>query len=124
MLTPPPVDPERLCEEKGARIPNRSVSNTKLYKLACLQVGEEKNVAVLDTWKLFLGDKECTPENTRDFLNDGLHLDVKGNMKISEGIISSIKSLWPEIMPNELEAPVIWHDKVDPKKLTLCNRPF
>ena len=94
------------------------MSNTNLYRLACLEIGKEESIPALDTWKLFLGDKECTPETTREILIDGLHLDIKGNMMLADGIMECIKCLWPEILPDRLVEPVAWHDKVDPSNLT------
>lgn len=117
LITPPPVDPDRWCTHKGACIPDRSVSNTKLYKSACLEIGMSESIPVLDTWKLFLGDKDCTPETTKEILIDGLHLDIKGNTMLSDGIMECIKCLWPEILPDQLVEPVAWHDKVDPSNL-------
>ncbi len=76
-----------------------------------------RNIVVLDTWKLFLGEKECTPVTTKDMLVDGLHLDIKGNILVAEGIMDCIKSNWPEILPHRLIEPVVWHDKIDPKNV-------
>jgi lysophospholipase L1-like esterase len=117
LITPPPVDPERWCNHKGAATPDRSITNTNMYRSACLEIGMDKRVVVLDTWKLFLGDYECTPETTRELLVDGLHLDIKGNKLVAAGIMDCIKSNWPEILPEQLVEPVVWHDKVDPKNV-------
>ena len=126
MITPPPVDPERWSSLKSASIPDRSVSNTELYRHACLQVGKIKTVHVLDSWYLFLGDAECTSESTRDILVDGLHFDVKGNRLLGEGIMNAIEQIWPDILPLSLDEPVAWHDKIDPNHLpeSIFKRTF
>ena len=110
LITPPPVDPERWCQHKSASIPDRSVSNTRLYKDACLDVGANRNVVVLDTWKLYLGDEECTPVTVKNILVDGLHLDIKGNMMLADEILDCIKRNWPELF--DILPAVVWHDKI------------
>lgn len=88
-----------------------------LYRATCLEIGLEMNVVTLDTWKLFLGDQACTPETTKDILVDGLHLDVRGNIMLADGIMECIKVHWPEILPDKLLEPIAWHDRVDPNNI-------
>lgn len=117
LITPPPVDPERWCNHKSACTPDRTIENTNLYKCACLEVGIKMNVVVLDTWKLYLGDEECTRDTTREILVDGLHLDIKGNVMLADGIMDCIHANWPELKPDQLIEPVSWHDKIDPRDI-------
>lgn len=116
LITPPPIDADRCAQvrKKQGRRPDRDVQTTRSYRDACLDVGREMNVSVLDTWRLFLGEEiEHRVQTLERILSDGLHLDVIGNQILGNAVIDIIRSEWAEIAPESLEMMVPGHADID-----------
>lgn len=100
LVTPPPVsEPHRLEHAKdtyGIDLvlgSERTNEVTKLYAMACVDVGEMCGVPVVDMWSVCM---EKEPERYGDvFLNDGLHLTAEGNALVYESIVSVLEKRLP-----------------------------
>ncbi|KAI8902653.1 SGNH hydrolase [Globomyces pollinis-pini] len=107
LITPPPVD--------GAKWTDRTLSNTKMYRDACIGVAEELSVDYVDTWKEFLGNSLKFEQKLADELfDDGLHLASKANKLLYVAIIRKIKSKFPLLHPDILQPTLPWWADIDP----------
>ncbi|KAJ3103705.1 hypothetical protein HK100_004158, partial [Physocladia obscura] len=111
VITPTPVDPiawGNKCLAKGNKA-DRSIAHTRLYRDACITVGEEAKavwgnaLVLIDSWEVFLGKGkvEYEPEDVAELLSDGLHLAPKGNNLIAAAVLDTIKISWPDLDPDE-----------------------
>jgi len=87
-----------------------TVKKPGYYRDACLEVGSEMNVPVVETWRTFLGE---TLEPKKEILDqvfcDGLHLSKIGNSKLFAALKDTILKHWPELEPESIKMyPVHW----------------
>jgi len=76
-----------------SNIPSRDDERSKEYANVIREIGNSTpNTAVLDTW---IDEFSITVND----LSDGLHLNVSGNKKISEGIKNIIRTKFPQYIP-------------------------
>lgn len=122
LITPPPVDEWQLDGN------DRNAEHTAKYARACLQVGQELNLPVLDLWTIFMqkagwqhGSKEAlagskaAPRNEMlaDLLSDGLHFTNNGYDLMFDELVKVIREKLPDEVPEKL--PMIfpdWKDKL------------
>ncbi|KAJ3141380.1 hypothetical protein HK100_007416 [Physocladia obscura] len=121
LITPPPLDEDTwtAINLKYDSIPGRTAEHTRLYRDACIVTGQEarqfhgwgNDLAVIDTWELFLGrermEKVYAPEDVQDFYVDGLHFGQKGNQALAEAILKTIKNTWPELHPDSMQEKIV-----------------
>ncbi|XP_028405994.1 isoamyl acetate-hydrolyzing esterase 1 homolog isoform X2 [Dendronephthya gigantea] len=84
LITPPVMDEEawtKHCKLKGYTMALKN-STMELYAKACLEIGSELGVEVLDLWT-----ETQKVENWKKLLLDGLHLSVEGNRFVSQALI-------------------------------------
>lgn len=76
-----------------SNIPSRDDERSKEYADVIREIGNiTPNTAVLDTW---INEFSITVDD----LSDGLHLNVSGNKKISDGIKNIIRTKFPQYVP-------------------------
>ncbi|KAF9140012.1 hypothetical protein BGX30_007148 [Mortierella sp. GBA39] len=106
LVTPAPVDTEMWAASLAAiNLPlDRSNNITQEYAHACVEVGEELHVPVVDLWS----DIDCQVQGTcdlhesnrlPDFLMDGLHLKRLGNEVLYKGILNTVAHHYPHLHP-------------------------
>ncbi|KAI8892452.1 SGNH hydrolase-type esterase domain-containing protein [Globomyces pollinis-pini] len=91
LVTPPPVDEvkQQYC---------RLLNQTAFYRDACLQVGNEMQIPVIDTWPvLFPPSGKYTQEAADTVLADGIHFTSIGNDLIYEAIYTKILRFFPDL---------------------------
>ncbi|XP_066468203.1 isoamyl acetate-hydrolyzing esterase 1 homolog isoform X1 [Tiliqua scincoides] len=100
LVAPPPLHEktwEKECIAKGEKL-NRLNSITAEYAKACVKVGEDCGIAVIDLWTLM-------QKNNQDFsryLSDGLHLSGEGNNFLANQLWSVLEqrtSKLPMLLP-------------------------
>ncbi|KAG8445621.1 hypothetical protein GDO86_010413 [Hymenochirus boettgeri] len=77
LITPPPLhEPswEKQCCLKGSKL-NRSNVAAGLYAKACVQVGYQFGIDVVDLWS----EMQSSGQDFKVYLSDGLHLSAEGN---------------------------------------------
>ncbi|KAJ3352628.1 isoamyl acetate-hydrolyzing esterase [Entophlyctis luteolus] len=126
LITPPPVDPDAYkvkLESFGLSL-DHSIEQSRRYRDACLEAGEEasgweNDLAMIDTWELFLGrqETEYEAEEVRDCLSDGLHMSAKGNRLLGEALLAVIAGRWPELAPSALQHRAVTFDGIDVNNL-------
>ncbi|KAF9124125.1 hypothetical protein BG015_005158 [Linnemannia schmuckeri] len=106
LVTPAPVDTEMWAASLAAiNLPlDRSNNVTQQYAHACVEVGEELHVPVVDLWS----DIDCQIQRTcdlhesnrlSDFLMDGLHLKRLGNEVLYKGVLNTVAHHYPHLHP-------------------------
>ncbi|KAG0300367.1 hypothetical protein BGZ97_003265 [Linnemannia gamsii] len=106
LVTPAPVDTDMWAASLAAiNLPlDRSNNVTQQYADACVEVGEELHVPVVDLWS----DIDCQIQGTcdlhesnllPDFLMDGLHLRRLGNEVLYKGILNMVAHHYPHLHP-------------------------
>lgn len=76
------------------------------YAEACLQLGKDLNVPVVDTWGEF--QKEASWQT---LLNDGLHFSAAGQRKLGELVEQAIRANFPDFCPEKLQSDLpLWSD--------------
>ncbi|KDO18459.1 hypothetical protein SPRG_15168 [Saprolegnia parasitica CBS 223.65] len=86
LLTPPPID--------DTRIKSRSNAEAGKYAAACVAVGAERKVPVVDFWTAM--------QNMPHLLSDGLHFNRAGNIAAHALILSAIRQHYPALAPEAL----------------------
>lgn len=106
LVTPAPVD-DPTWEASLAGIGqslDRSNNVTQEYAQACVQVGEELHVPVVDLWS----DISCQLDGScelhessqlSDYLMDGLHLRRMGNDVLYKGVLNTVAHHYPQLHP-------------------------
>ncbi|KAF9430595.1 hypothetical protein BGZ94_005768 [Podila epigama] len=107
LVTPAPVDDTTL-EANFAAIgqPLDHANNiTQLYAQACVEIGKELNVPVVDLWS----DIMCQVDGSCDLhessqlshylMEDGLHLRRMGNEVLYMGILNAVAHRYPQLHP-------------------------
>ncbi|KAG0232557.1 SGNH hydrolase-type esterase domain-containing protein [Mortierella sp. GBAus27b] len=106
LVTPAPVHDamwEASLEAANLTL-DRSNSITKEYVDACVQVGEELHVPVVDVWT----DITCQIEGTcelhesdllEDYMMDGFHLRRMGNEVLYKGVMNAVAKHYPHLHP-------------------------
>ncbi|KAG0333582.1 hypothetical protein BG000_009042 [Podila horticola] len=106
LVTPAPVD-DSTWEASLAGIGqslDRSNNVTQEYAQACVQVGEELHVPVVDLWS----DISCQLDGScelhessqlSDYLMDGLHLRRMGNDVLYKGVLNTVAHRYPQLHP-------------------------
>ncbi|KAJ3006344.1 UNVERIFIED_CONTAM: hypothetical protein HDU68_004148 [Siphonaria sp. JEL0065] len=90
------------------------LQSVKKYRDVCLEVGLElseryENVGLLDTWELFVPGKEYEsvdfdPTRWRHlFWDDMLHLGKEGNALLEQGVLETVRRLWPQLAPENVK---------------------
>ncbi|KAG0271517.1 hypothetical protein BGZ95_000667 [Linnemannia exigua] len=106
LVTPAPVHTEMWGASLAAiNLPlDRSNNVTQEYAHACVEVGEELHVPVVDLWS----DIDCQIQGTcnlhesnllQDYLMDGLHLRRLGNEVLYKGILNTVAHHYPHLHP-------------------------
>ena len=102
LITPPPIWEERLERSnigKGKRIAlDRTNERTKKYASACISVGKQFDVPVLDAWTGLEGQSN----NREQYLSDGIHLNAKGNHQLFELFKNMLLERLPNWLPDKL----------------------
>ncbi|ETV96037.1 hypothetical protein, variant [Aphanomyces invadans] len=85
LITPPSVDDILLAQY-------RSNARTGAYAAACIALGKQMNIPVVDLW---------TPTRHRvtTLLKDGIHFNREGNIVVHEIITAAIEDNFPMLMP-------------------------
>ncbi|KAJ3416555.1 hypothetical protein HDV05_001292 [Chytridiales sp. JEL 0842] len=124
LITPPPVDKRAELE--------RTLERVLEYRKACIQLVDEllrsetykKTLALFDCWSSIFETANPQPPFDLQKLNgvfyDGIHLDVKGNRLIGQGILKKVVEVWPELDAEKSEGwkmPVRNFDAFDPKSV-------
>lgn len=82
LITPPPVNTHQRAADLATRDPpkllDREFEVTRQYAEAVKDVGRKEQVPVVDMWTLLWDASGHVEENLSEFLEDGLHLNVKG----------------------------------------------
>ena len=98
LLTPPPVDEKALCKAFDIDSPDRTNELARAYGDMVKEVAaEDDNCAVVDTWDILGGEND----ERGQYLSDGLHLNGKGNQKVYEAMMQTIKEHFPQLAPME-----------------------
>ncbi|KAF9089280.1 hypothetical protein BGX23_006785 [Mortierella sp. AD031] len=106
LVTPAPVDTDMWGSSLAAiQLPlDRSNNVTEEYAQACVEVGNELHVPVVDLWT----DINCQVQGTcalyesnvlQDYLMDGLHLRRLGNEVLYKGIMNTVALHYPHLHP-------------------------
>ncbi|KAF9135141.1 hypothetical protein BGW39_004337 [Mortierella sp. 14UC] len=106
LVTPAPVHTEMWGASLAAiNLPlDRSNNVTQEYAHACVEVGEELHVPVVDLWS----DIDCQVQGTcdlhesnllQDYVMDGLHLRRLGNEVLYKGIMNTVAHHYPHLHP-------------------------
>ncbi|KAJ1393994.1 SGNH hydrolase-type esterase domain [Sesbania bispinosa] len=104
LITPPPIDEDaRLRHPYGENpqgLPERTNEAAGEYARACIAVGGECEIPVVDIWTKM----QQFPDWRRDYLSDGLHLTQGGNQVVFEELIRKLRDegLSLESMPVDL----------------------
>ncbi|KAJ3295204.1 hypothetical protein HDU79_009644 [Rhizoclosmatium sp. JEL0117] len=114
VITPPPLAARKCWEEYD-------FDSIKAYREACAEVGHElaqsnTSIGFLDTWPLFVPGREYDlpefdPASLQHLtVEDRLHLGPEGNRLLAQGVLDSIKTLWPELAPENVipRVPLNW----------------
>ncbi|KAJ3068580.1 hypothetical protein HDU98_008269 [Podochytrium sp. JEL0797] len=119
VMTPPPM----CAFEAGTHL----YKNALLYRAACteavesfhLQSWSHTHLALLNTWDVFLPSKEYenpdfdpSSEVLKQFFVDDLHLNVVGNERLFEGVVTGIARAWPHLAVEKLKDVVTNADEV------------
>ncbi|KAI8598189.1 SGNH hydrolase-type esterase domain-containing protein [Dissophora ornata] len=106
LVTPAPMD-DTMWEASLTAVNqtlDRSNSVTKEYVDACLEVGNDLKVPVVDIWS----DIQCQVDGTcelhesdqlQDYLMDGFHLRRMGNEVLYKGIMNAVAKHYPFLHP-------------------------
>jgi lysophospholipase L1-like esterase len=84
LITPPPVDHTKWS--------SRREGDVQKYAQGVLRLASELNVATVDLWR---GPHAISTDD----LVDGLHFNENGNRKVLAGVQDSIRSNFPDIIP-------------------------
>ncbi|CAM9947686.1 unnamed protein product [Laminaria digitata] len=98
LITPPPIHEGKWTKHRGVqeRDMDRKQEVTKSYATACIEVGEELSVKVIDTYTIMgAGD----PRLADIYLHDGVHFTSEGNRMLFEAIQGEVKRSFPELDP-------------------------
>ncbi|GBC06828.1 hypothetical protein RclHR1_07070010 [Rhizophagus clarus] len=101
LITPPPIDEEALLKHRG-KIDRKSEISAK-YAQTCVDLANELNVPVLNSWKLITDKVTLNNVALNDFLRDGLHFSSLGNETLFHEILDTIRKNWPELDPDNLK---------------------
>jgi len=106
LVTPGPVDDEmwRSSLEAIGEPVDRTNNVTREYVQACIQVGEEVHVPVVDIWSVVMCQVQGTCElhesdQLKDYLMNGLHPKRMGNEVIYKGIMNTVAHHFPHLHP-------------------------
>ncbi|KAL9603491.1 MAG: hypothetical protein Q9219_001178 [cf. Caloplaca sp. 3 TL-2023] len=120
LITPPPVNEWALEEsdEDGLKSGSkRTAEYTKLYADACMRIGRDLGLPVVDLWSSImfgagyepgqdqhLPGSKMTERNTflDDVLRDGLHFSPLGYELLFQAIMELIERQWPDQRPEQL----------------------
>lgn len=96
LLTPPPIHEDMLCRAFGIPLANRLNDLARQYgeRVKAVASADDK-CAVVDTWELLEGETEWRGK----YLSDGLHLNGEGNKRVHQGIMDTIRRLFPKVAP-------------------------
>jgi lysophospholipase L1-like esterase len=103
LFTPPPVDVEAWCKERGPPknngqpVNDRANDNAQRYGDIVKAVGKQANCSVLDTFDLLGGNGSV--EEYGKHLRDGLHLSESGNVLIYKGLLELLRDDYPHLLP-------------------------
>mmetsp|Transcript_16470 Transcript_16470/g.32197 ORF Transcript_16470/g.32197 Transcript_16470/m.32197 type:complete len:266 (+) Transcript_16470:29-826(+) len=128
VIAPPPVDVPRRLEfqkekygDKATGVAARSLELAKTYAEACVSVGSEMKIPVLNVCKLMIDKGDW-----KGYLNDGLHLSAEGNEFVFEALVALITKEYPDLRvttntkDGTKSCPALpkhfpWHDEIDYK---------
>jgi len=119
LITPPPVDEYGLEAAgllNGTTEVSRTADHTKKYADACVEVGREMKVPVLDLWSVLMtragwkqGDSalpgsKAEPKNAvlAEMLSDGLHFNPEGYRVLFQALMNTIETNWPKDSPQAI----------------------
>ncbi|PVV04704.1 hypothetical protein BB560_000785 [Smittium megazygosporum] len=125
LITPPTLNDDmwdKTLKSAGYSGKNRSNVITKQYADACIEIGNKFSIPVVNLWQAFTDTAEslknktdqtsfppgCTTDTSSSIfgydqlLIDGLHPNAKGNTLISELVLETINSHYPELSPSNL----------------------
>lgn len=108
MMTPPPVsEPHRMAHALttyGITLESSERTNevTRQYADACVEVGADLGVPVLNLWDIFMKDA-CYGDV---LLNDGLHLTAKGNELVYTSLEGVIDASFPHLKSDAMDLDV------------------
>jgi len=110
VLTPPPVDERMRLEhqkkkygEQATGILERTLDNTALYAIECLDIVKEKcdsRVCYVDVFSIMESHNDY---EISDFLSDGLHLSPLGNRIVFEHVLQVIEQKLCSFAPGALK---------------------
>jgi lysophospholipase L1-like esterase len=106
LVTPPPVD---------RKINDRSFENTLKYRTVVLEVAQQLQVPVVDTYVTFLGNVEYNQKLLDQKLIDGLHFNAQGNREYEYQVLLKLMEIGLD--PNRIKGKVVRWDEVDSTKL-------
>mmetsp|Transcript_22551 Transcript_22551/g.53234 ORF Transcript_22551/g.53234 Transcript_22551/m.53234 type:complete len:263 (+) Transcript_22551:84-872(+) len=102
LFTPPPVDQKAwddyCVSEFGCTSP-RTNDAAKLYGDRVKNVGQELGCSIVDSFELLGGNGEVSEYGKN--LDDGLHLNEKGNGLLFDGLVDVIRRDLPDLEPND-----------------------
>ncbi|ERN13963.1 hypothetical protein AMTRI_Chr01g133070 [Amborella trichopoda] len=91
LITPPPIDEDGRLRypygENPSGLPERTLESAKAYATACLEVGREACVPVID----LCSKMQSTPGWEKLYLSDGLHLTAEGNRVVFEEVVEALQ---------------------------------
>lgn len=108
MMTPPPVsEPHRMAHALTTywitlESSERTNEVTRQYADACVEVGADLGVPVLNLWDIFMKDV-CYGDV---LLNDGLHLTAKGNELVYTSLEGVIDASFPHLKSDAMDLDV------------------
>mmetsp|Transcript_15966 Transcript_15966/g.26087 ORF Transcript_15966/g.26087 Transcript_15966/m.26087 type:complete len:238 (+) Transcript_15966:2452-3165(+) len=139
LITPPPVDAEKYlqvflvprAEQNGTKkediVVDRSTDNVKPYVDACMELGKELGVPVVDIFTPLRDSPDLG-----SYLSDGLHFSEKGDGFVFDELMKVVEKAFPEIVVTPckfsgnfsnsgskcklLDPLGPWWDKIDPTK--------
>ncbi|KAJ3477739.1 hypothetical protein NLI96_g10253 [Meripilus lineatus] len=121
LITPPPVNTHQRAADLATRDPpkllDREFEVTRQYAEAVKDVGRKEQVPVVDMWTLLWDASGHVEENLSEFLEDGLHLNVKGYEIVYDNLIKTISEHYPELHYDNLGTAFPLHFEIDHSNL-------
>ncbi|GAB4816964.1 hypothetical protein N2152v2_004010 [Parachlorella kessleri] len=110
LITPPPIsEPDRVIhveKQYGVKLdqPERTNAVTGQYAKACIELGQELGLPVLDLWSALQAEEGWQ----RGLLEDGLHLTQAGNQRVAQLLLKLIEQEFPKLRYSALpdDAPL------------------
>jgi lysophospholipase L1-like esterase len=93
-----------ICVEDPAKADKNPRFNAKsqLYAQAVRDLGTSRNIPIVDIFDddfLNTNDKPSNKVIKQDFVSDNLHLNYKGNLKVSNALLDTLNTHYPHLLP-------------------------